>query len=113
MDREFSLHQVFSIFQQTRFFQNIYKPTPKPTSSCSDQVSLIKDYVLIVKLLFWPKTLVERVGIGKGKQDLIGLSIDFVKSTQVVPIRPEIPVCKKCTMHTALEIIFTLSGDIK
>jgi len=33
------------------------------------------------------EALVEGIGIGKGKQDLTRL-FDFVKSTQVLPVRP-------------------------
>jgi hypothetical protein len=58
--------------------------------------SLIEDYVLTLKTLVWMKALVEGLGIGKGKKT--GLSVDYVKSTQVVPVHIEILVGKslKC-----------------
>ena len=59
------------------------------------------------------KELVEGVEIGNAKQDLSSLSVDFVKSTPVVPVCTKILVGKVCTMLTVSEIISTLSGDFK
>jgi hypothetical protein len=60
------------------------------------QSSLIEDYVLTLKTLVRLKALVEGLGICKGKKT--GLSVDYVKSTQVVPVHIEILVGKslKC-----------------
>jgi hypothetical protein len=85
----------------------------KPASSCLVQALLIEDYVLTGTTLVRLETLVEGVGIGKGKQDLTGLSVDFLKSTQVIPVRPKIPKGRVCTMLTHSEVICTLSGDFK
>jgi len=57
-------------------------------------VSLLEEYVLILKDSFQLKSLVEGVRIGKGKHDHTRLYVDFVKSTIVFPIRLEIQVGK-------------------
>ncbi len=66
----------------------------KPAFSISVQTSLIEDYVLTLKTLVGLKALVEGLGIGKGKQYYTCLSVDYVKSTQAVPIRIKILVGK-------------------
>ncbi|CAL5198870.1 unnamed protein product [Lathyrus oleraceus] len=74
---------------------------------------LLEEYVLTLKASVGMKALVEGVGIGKGKQDLTGVSIDSVRSTQVVPFRAEIPVGKACSMLSTSEIISYLTGDFR
>ncbi|KAL1372517.1 hypothetical protein HN51_002658 [Arachis hypogaea] len=74
---------------------------------------LLEDYVLTLKALVGLKVLVEAVGIGKGKEDLTGLAVDSMKSTQGLPLRPEIPVGKACSMLTSGEIISFLTGDFR
>jgi len=51
--------------------------------------------------------------VDKGNEYLIGLSIDFVKYTKVVPVRPKIPVEKACIMLTPSEVISILTGDFR
>ncbi|KAL5065419.1 hypothetical protein RYX36_027156, partial [Vicia faba] len=74
---------------------------------------LLEEYVLTLKASVGIKALVKGVGIGKGKQDLTGVSIDSVRSTQAVPVRPEIPVGKACSMLSASEIISYLTVDFR
>ncbi|CAK8563673.1 unnamed protein product [Lathyrus sativus] len=74
---------------------------------------LLEEYVLTLKASVGIKALVEGVGIGKGKQDLTGVSIDSVRSTQAVPFRAEIPVGKACSMLSTSEIISYLTGDFR
>ncbi|CAJ2653892.1 unnamed protein product [Trifolium pratense] len=78
-----------------------------------DGKMLLEDYVLTLKASVGIKALVEAVAVGKGKQDLTGLSVDSVKSTQTIPVRPEIPVGKACSKLTASEIISFLTGDFR
>jgi len=63
------------------------------------------------KILVGNITFVEVLGIGKGKQYLTCLSVDLVKSTQVVPVRIEILVGKSYTIFTPSEIISFLICD--
>ncbi|KAG5023877.1 hypothetical protein AAZX31_07G230800 [Glycine max] len=74
---------------------------------------LLEDYVLTLKASVGLKALVEGVGVGKGKEDLTGLAIDSMKSTQVLPARQEIPVGKACSLLTPSEIISFLTGDFR
>jgi hypothetical protein len=74
---------------------------------------LLEDYVLTLKASVGIKALVEAVGVGKGRQDLTGVSVDSVKFTQTVPVRPEIPVGKACSKLTPSEIISFLTGDFR
>ncbi|CAJ1941036.1 unnamed protein product [Sphenostylis stenocarpa] len=74
---------------------------------------LLEDYVLTLKASVGLKALVEGVGVGKGKEDLTGLAIDSMKSTQPPPVRQEIPVGKACSMLTPPEIISFLTGDFR
>ncbi|TKY54137.1 hypothetical protein E2542_SST18543 [Spatholobus suberectus] len=74
---------------------------------------LLEDYVLTLKASVGLKALVEGVGVGKGKEDLTGLTIDSMKSTQALPVRQEIPVGKACSMLTPSEIISFLTGDFR
>ncbi|KAJ1395200.1 SANT domain [Sesbania bispinosa] len=74
---------------------------------------LLEDYVLTLKASVGLKALVEGVGVGKGKEDLTGFTVDSMKSTQAHPVRPEIPVGKACSMLTPSEIISFLTGDFR
>ena len=74
---------------------------------------LLEDYVLTLKASVGLQALVEAVGVGKGKEDLTGLTIDSMKSTQALPLRPEIPVGKACSMLSSAEIISFLTGDFR
>ncbi|KAF7837838.1 uncharacterized protein G2W53_006320 [Senna tora] len=74
---------------------------------------LLEDYVLSLKTSVGLNTLVEAVGIGKGKEDLTGMTAESLKSTQALPARPEIPVGKACSMLTPAEIITFLTGDFR
>jgi hypothetical protein len=78
-----------------------------------DGKMLLEDYVLTLKASVGIKALVEAVGVGKGRQDLTGVSVDSVKFTQTVPVRPEIPVGKACSKLTPSEIISFLTGDFR
>ncbi|XP_061349219.1 uncharacterized protein LOC133294547 [Gastrolobium bilobum] len=73
----------------------------------------LEDYVLALKASVGLKALVEGVGVGKGKEDLTGLSVDSTKSNHAHPLRPEMPVGKACSMLTPAEIISFLTGDFR
>lgn len=73
---------------------------------------LLEEYVFILRASVGLSALVEAVGIGKGKQDLTGI-MEPLKSTQVVPVRPEIPIGKACSTLTTLEIVNFLTGDFR
>lgn len=74
---------------------------------------LLEEYVSTLKAMVGMKSLVEAVGIGKGKHDLTGVSAEPLKPNQVVPLRPEIPIGKACSSLTTSEIIKFLTGDFR
>ncbi|XP_027368688.1 uncharacterized protein LOC113874674 [Abrus precatorius] len=74
---------------------------------------LLEDYVFTLKASVGLKALVEGVGVGKGKEDLTGLTIDSTRSTQALPVRQEIPVGKACSMLAPSEIISFLTVDFR
>ncbi|OWM74094.1 hypothetical protein CDL15_Pgr008405 [Punica granatum] len=60
------------------------------------------------------RTLVEAIGIGKGKQDLTGIGNDHTKSgNQTAPLCPEIPIGKACSALTTVEIVTFLTGNFR
>ncbi|KAL2339047.1 hypothetical protein Fmac_013493 [Flemingia macrophylla] len=74
---------------------------------------LLEEYVLTLKASVGLKALVEGVGVGKGKEDITGFTLDSMKSTQANPVRQEIPVGKACQMLTPSEIISFLTGNFR
>ncbi|OVA15003.1 SANT domain [Macleaya cordata] len=73
---------------------------------------LLEDYVSNLKATVGIETLIEAVGIGKGKQDLTGI-MDPVKTNQVIPVRQEIPSGKECNSLTSGDIVKFLTGDFR
>ncbi|CAN6468149.1 unnamed protein product [Victoria cruziana] len=76
------------------------------------KVSLV-EYVATLKMIVGLATLVEAVGIGKGKQDLTGITAEPVKAVQRTASHSEIPTGKACTSLTPEEIIKILTGDCR
>ncbi|OAY27758.1 uncharacterized protein LOC110602270 [Manihot esculenta] len=74
---------------------------------------LLEEYVWTLKAAVGLNTLVEAVGIGKGKQDLTGMVMEPLKSNQVASGRPEIPVGKACSTLSPLEIVKFLTGGYR
>ncbi|KAK9287805.1 hypothetical protein L1049_016246 [Liquidambar formosana] len=74
---------------------------------------LLEEYVSTLKAMVGMNSLIEAVGIGKGKQDLTGISLEPLKCNQVVPVRPEIPIGKACSSLTTREVIKFLTGDFR
>ncbi|KAJ6980998.1 uncharacterized protein [Populus alba] len=74
---------------------------------------LLEEYVFTLKLTVGLRALVEAVGIGKGKQDLTGFTMESLKSNQVAHVRPEIPTGKACSTLTPVEIINYLTGGYR
>lgn len=72
-----------------------------------------EEYVFSLKAMVGMSALVEAVGIGKGKQDLTGMALEPLKSSNVIPMRPEIPTGKACSSLTAIEIVKFLTGDYR
>ncbi|XP_038875274.1 uncharacterized protein LOC120067768 isoform X2 [Benincasa hispida] len=83
------------------------------TKSFGDGKFSFEEYVFALKATVGLETFVEAVGIGKGKQDLTGISMDPVKSNHVASLRPEIPIGKACSALTPLEIVNYLTGDFR
>ncbi|KAF5736969.1 hypothetical protein HS088_TW14G01124 [Tripterygium wilfordii] len=73
----------------------------------------LEEYVVTLKAAVGLNALIEAVGIGNGKQDLTGIASEPLKSNQVGPARPEVPVGKACSYLTPLEIINFLTGDYR
>lgn len=59
------------------------------------------------------QVLVDAIGIGKGTQDLTGVSLDHVRTNPTIPLHPEIPVGRACSSLTAADIIKFLTGDFR
>ncbi|KAK9139391.1 hypothetical protein Scep_009072 [Stephania cephalantha] len=72
----------------------------------------LEDYVSKLKDTVGMKALIEAVGIGKGKQDLTGIT-DPVKTNQVVTLRQEIPTGKECNSLTSADIVKFLTGGFR
>ncbi|XP_057476860.1 uncharacterized protein LOC130764573 [Actinidia eriantha] len=73
----------------------------------------LEEYVSTLKAIVGMNSLVEAVGIGKGKRDLTGITMEPLKSNHVVQIRPEVPSGKACSSLTPTEIIKFLTGDFR
>ncbi|KAI4345434.1 hypothetical protein L6164_012559 [Bauhinia variegata] len=73
----------------------------------------LEDYVMTLKDTVGLNALVEAVGVGKGKEDLTGLTTDTLKSAQTHPGCPEIPVGKAWSMLTSAQIKTFLTGDFR
>ncbi|XP_026456635.1 uncharacterized protein LOC113357456 isoform X3 [Papaver somniferum] len=78
----------------------------------TDGTITLEDYVSMMKETVGIETLVEAVGIGKGKRDLTGIS-DSVRSNQAIPVRQEIPTGKECNSLTSADILKFLNGDFR
>ncbi|XWS53639.1 hypothetical protein CRYUN_Cryun10bG0018000 [Craigia yunnanensis] len=74
---------------------------------------LLEEYVFTLKATVGLNALVSAVGIGKGKEDLTGITLEPLKANQVAPVRPEIPVGKACSDLTAWEIVNFLTGNYR
>ncbi|KAJ7955074.1 Arginine-glutamic acid dipeptide repeats protein [Quillaja saponaria] len=74
---------------------------------------LLEEYVSTLKALVGLNALVEAVGIGKGKKDLTGTTVEALKHNQVLSCRPEIPVGKACSFLTPQEITNFLTGGFR
>lgn len=72
-----------------------------------------EEYVFTLKSAVGINVLIEAVGIGKGKQDLTGITMEPMKSNQVISVRPEIPIGKACSSLTSADIIKFLTGDFR
>ncbi|KAA8527467.1 hypothetical protein F0562_034818 [Nyssa sinensis] len=73
----------------------------------------LEEYVFTLKAIVGMDSLVNAVGIGRGKQDLTGIAVEPSKSNHVIPMRPEIPIGKACSTLTPGEIIKFLTGDFR
>ncbi|XP_031398411.1 uncharacterized protein LOC116208975 [Punica granatum] len=74
----------------------------------------LEEYVFTLKAVAGLRTLVEAIGIGKGKQDLTGIGNDHTKSgNQTAPLCPEIPIGKACSALTTVEIVTFLTGNFR
>ncbi|KAF8394548.1 hypothetical protein HHK36_020759 [Tetracentron sinense] len=73
----------------------------------------LEEYVSTLKATVGMDILIEAVGIGKGKQDLTGIIMEPIRTNQVIPVRPEIPIGKACSSLTAVDIIKFLTGDFR
>ncbi|XAR57100.1 hypothetical protein NMG60_11025123 [Bertholletia excelsa] len=73
----------------------------------------LEEYVFTLKSLVGMNILVQAVGIGSGKRDLTGVSMEPSKSNHVAPMRQDIPSGKACSSLTTEEIIKYLTGDFR
>ncbi|KAG2727137.1 hypothetical protein I3760_01G145500 [Carya illinoinensis] len=112
--------RIFTGLRQQELFSRLLPHVSEECQNTLMEVSkafgegrmLLEEYVFTIKGLVGLAALVEAVGVGKGKQDLTGI-VEPPKSTQVVPVRPEIPIGKACSTLTPLEIVNFLTGDFR
>lgn len=96
-------------------------PYPYPNSIIVSQVTrsftegaiFLEEYVFTLKNIVGIKSLVEAIGIGKGKSDLTGIAVDHVRGNQAPSIHSEIPAGKECSTLTSGEIIKFLTGNFR
>ncbi|OMO63759.1 hypothetical protein CCACVL1_22292 [Corchorus capsularis] len=72
-----------------------------------------EEYIFTIKNTVGIGMLIEAIGIGKGKQDLTGNTMEPVKANHVASVRPEIPVGKACSALSSADIIKFLTGDFR
>ncbi|GMY27710.1 hypothetical protein FCV25MIE_22952 [Fagus crenata] len=112
--------RIFTGLRQQEFLSRLLSRVSEECQNTLMEVSkafgegrmLLEEYIFTLKASVGLNALVEAVGIGKGKQDLTGI-IEPLKSTQVFPVRPEIPVGKACSTLTPLEIANFLTGGFR
>ncbi|XP_052191265.1 uncharacterized protein LOC127800598 isoform X2 [Diospyros lotus] len=101
----------------SRLFLNVSEECQKTLSEVSKTFGEgkmpLEEYVFTLKAIVGMNSLVEAVGIGKGKRDLTGITMEPPKSNHAVPLRPEIPIGKACSSLTPEEIIKFLTGDFR
>ena len=73
----------------------------------------VEEYVFTIKNIVGIRSLIEAIGIGKGKQDLTSNSIEPIKANHVVSFRFVIPVGKACSAFTSADIIKFLTRDFR
>ncbi|KAI9113765.1 hypothetical protein K1719_015016 [Acacia pycnantha] len=111
------------IFTGSRQQELLSRLLPNLSEDCRDNLRkvskalaegkvLLEDYVLSLKASVGLSALIEAVGVGKGN-DLTGINAESLKPTHILPIRPEIPVGKACSMLTLEEIITFLTGNFR
>ncbi|KAJ6323536.1 hypothetical protein OIU76_010944 [Salix suchowensis] len=112
------------IFTGSRQHEMLSRLLPQLSEECKNNLleaakafgegkMLLEEYVFTLKVTVGLHALVEAVGIGKGKQDLTGFTMESLKSNQVAPVRPEIPTGKACSTLTPVEIINYLTGGYR
>ncbi|KAF7818230.1 uncharacterized protein G2W53_023685 [Senna tora] len=72
-----------------------------------------QEYVFTLRDTVGIGMLIDAVGIGKGKQDLTGTSVEPTKMSHIFSVRPEIPIGKACSSLTSAEIIKFLTGGFR
>ncbi|XP_010259676.1 PREDICTED: uncharacterized protein LOC104599012 [Nelumbo nucifera] len=92
-ERKSALLEVFKTFGEGKF-------------SLEEYISTLKDTVSM-------NVLIEAVGVGKGKQDLTGIIMEPLRTSQVISSRAEIPIGKACSSLTSKDIIKFLTGDFR
>ncbi|KAG6646616.1 hypothetical protein CIPAW_07G019700 [Carya illinoinensis] len=73
----------------------------------------IEEYVFYLKSAVEIHTLVEAVGIGKGKDDLTGLAMDPGKTNKIFQVCPSLPTGKACSSLTPKDILKFLTGGFR
>uniref|UniRef100_A0A5B6ZQA5 SANT domain-containing protein n=1 Tax=Davidia involucrata TaxID=16924 RepID=A0A5B6ZQA5_DAVIN len=113
--------KIFTGLRQQEFLSRLL---PRASEEC--QITLLEvsktygegkmsleEYIFTLKAIVGMESLVEAVGIGRGKQDLTGIAMEPLKSNHVIRMRPEIPIGKACSLLTPREIIEFLTGDFR
>ncbi|OMO53682.1 hypothetical protein CCACVL1_28443 [Corchorus capsularis] len=113
--------RIFTGWRQQELLSRLLPHVPEECQNTLQEVCksfgegklLLEDFVFSLKATVGLSALISAIGIGKGKEDLTGITLEPVKASQVAPIRPEIPVGKACSTLTSLEIVNFLTGNYR
>jgi hypothetical protein len=85
---------------------------PQVFKMFNEGITTFEQFILTLKSTVGPLVLVEAVGIGKGKYDLTGFSLDPSRN-HGISTHPEIPIGKACSKLSCGDIIKFLTGDFR
>ncbi|XP_039029203.1 uncharacterized protein LOC120163303 [Hibiscus syriacus] len=110
--------KIFTGWRQQELLSRLLTHVPEEIQNDLQEVSKsfvegrtsLEDYVFHLKTSVGICALVEAVGLNKGKEDLAGLAMEHLRTTQV---SPEIPSGKACAFLTSGDVIRFLTGGFR
>ncbi|PIA61522.1 hypothetical protein AQUCO_00300802v1 [Aquilegia coerulea] len=107
--------RIFTGWRQHEFLSRLFSHSSEECQHTLSEISKafaegkisLEEYVFILKATVGMNSLIEAIGIGKGRQDLTGI-VDTVKTS-----RPDIPTGKECNSLSSGDILKFLTGDFR